>query len=49
MMAHTTTKTFYDRDFALWIEDTLAKLKSREFNGVDWENLIEEVESLGKR
>ncbi len=26
----------------------MSKLKAREFNQVDWENLIEEVESLGK-
>ena len=39
-------KTLYEQDFALWIENTLKQLKAREFNQVDWENLIEEVESL---
>jgi hypothetical protein len=47
-MSQTTSKTIYDQDFALWLEDTVSKLKAREFNQVDWENLIEEVESLGK-
>lgn len=47
-MSQTTSKTIYDRDFALWIDDTVSKLKAREFNQVDWDNLIEEVESLGK-
>lgn len=48
MMTQTTFKTLYDADFALWVEDTVNKLKVREFNQVDWDNLIEEVESLGK-
>ena len=48
-MTQTTTKTLYDKDFALWVEETVSQLKAKEFNQVDWENLIEEVESLGKR
>jgi ABC-type proline/glycine betaine transport system ATPase subunit len=32
----------------LWTQDTVAKLKARDFNHVDIENLIEEIESLGK-
>jgi len=48
-MSQATAKiTMYDRDFALWVDDTVTKLKAKEFNQVDWENLIEEVESLGK-
>jgi len=38
----------YDADFALWVEETVAKLKSQNFQQVDWKNLIQEVESLGK-
>ncbi|WP_319420993.1 DUF29 domain-containing protein [Pleurocapsa sp. FMAR1] len=48
-MTQLTSKTLYDSDFALWIEETISKLKAQEFERVDWENLIEEVESLGKR
>jgi hypothetical protein len=48
-MAQITTKTLYDRDFALWVEETVTKLKEREFDRVDWENVIEEIESLSKR
>jgi hypothetical protein len=40
--------TLYDLDYLLWTEDTIAKLKSRDFEHVDIENLIEEIESLGK-
>ncbi len=42
------TKSLYDRDFLLWIEDTVTKLKARDFEHLDLENLIEEVESLGR-
>ncbi len=41
-------KNLYDQDFALWIEETVKQLKSGDFSQVDLENLIEEVESLGK-
>lgn len=48
-MTPITTKTLYDVDFALWIEETVNQLKSRSVENLDWENLIEEIESLGKR
>jgi hypothetical protein len=42
----------YDRDFVLWAEAEAAKLRrlrdGERVNDVDWENLIEEVESLGR-
>jgi hypothetical protein len=41
------TPSLYDRDILLWVEDTVAKLKARDFDTLDLENLIEEVESLG--
>ena len=47
-MTQTTTKTLYDSDFAFWIEDTVNKLKVGDYYHVDWENLIEEIESLGR-
>lgn len=47
-MTELNTKTLYDSDFALWIDDTVQKLKARNTENLDWENLIEEVESLGK-
>lgn len=48
-MTKTSLKTLYDLDFALWIEDTVNQLKSRNIENLDWENLIEEIESFGKR
>ncbi|MFM7877846.1 MAG: DUF29 domain-containing protein [Microcystis aeruginosa L211-07] len=46
-MTPTTTKTLYDTDFALWIDETVDRLKAGDFAAIDLDNLIEEVESLG--
>jgi hypothetical protein len=41
------TLSLYDQDILLWVEDTVAKLKARDFETLDIENLIQEVEALG--
>lgn len=48
-MTLATVKKLYDQDFALWIEATVKQLQAGNFSQVDVENLIEEIESLGKR
>lgn len=46
-MTQTSAKqSLYDRDLNLWVEDTVAKLKSRQFDELDLENLIDEVAAL---
>ncbi len=40
------TLSLYDQDILLWVKDTVAKLKARDFETLDIENLIEEVEAL---
>ncbi len=40
--------TLYEQDFVAWCEDTVAKLRKRDLDYLDFDNLIEEVESLGK-
>jgi hypothetical protein len=37
--------TLYDRDFYQWVQETTEKLKTKDFDHVDLENLIEEIES----
>jgi len=37
----------YEQDILRWSEDTVAKLKARDFEHLDLEHLIEEVEALG--
>ena len=38
----------YEQDYCLWLERTVNTLKCRDFNRLDLENLIEEIESLGR-
>ncbi len=47
-MTIAKVETLYNQDFFLWIDETVKQLKSGNFSEVDLENLIEEVESLGK-
>jgi hypothetical protein len=42
-------KSLYERDFYKWIMENVKFLKNREFDKVDWENVIEELESIGRR
>ncbi|QLE56922.1 DUF29 domain-containing protein [Nostoc sp. TCL26-01] len=46
----TVFKNFrlYDQDFYMWIETTVKQLKEGRFSDVDLENLIEEIESMGR-
>ena len=41
-------KSLYESDFLLWTQDTVAKLKAKDFDHLDLENLIEEIDSLGR-
>ncbi|PPT09199.1 hypothetical protein CKA32_003952 [Geitlerinema sp. FC II] len=39
----------YDLDFYAWTQRQSALLRSREWEKLDWDNLAEEIESMGKR
>jgi len=39
----------YDRDYLLWVEENLRFLKSGEYEKLDWDNFLEEVEDMGQR
>jgi hypothetical protein len=41
-------KELYEKDFYLWLLENLRLLKNRELDLVDWENLVEEIEDMGK-
>jgi hypothetical protein len=38
----------YEGDFHAWTNDQAARLRAQKPKGIDWENLAEEVESLGR-
>ena len=40
--------SIYSQDFNLWIQQTTSQIRSGNFDLVDWENVLEELESLGK-
>jgi hypothetical protein len=44
-----TTENLYDRDYQLWLADTIGKLKAGDFRDLDIAHLVEEIEDLGKR
>jgi hypothetical protein len=42
-------QSLYDRDFAKWLETTADQLRAKDYANLDWENLIDEIETMGKR
>jgi hypothetical protein len=38
----------YDRDFYAWSQEQAEKLRARAHNEIDWENVAEEIETLGR-
>ena len=43
-----TTQTLYDQDYYLWIRTTINQLRAGQFSVVDLENLLEELETMGR-
>lgn len=48
MKSVTDLKNLYEIDDSQWLETTIKLLKTRQFTALDLENLIEELEDLGK-
>ncbi|ELS05092.1 protein of unknown function DUF29 [Xenococcus sp. PCC 7305] len=38
----------YNRDFNLWVEEMAIALRNRDIKAMDWHNLLEEIEDMGK-
>ncbi len=49
MVVKTNLKQLYSLDEHQWLLETIELLKKQQFNELDLENLIEELEALGKR
>src|ERR1700683_2873050 len=41
-------QTLYDTDFAEWADRTAELLRARQFGDIDWESVVEEIETLGR-
>jgi hypothetical protein len=42
------TTGLYETDFYAWIQRQAELLKEKQFDGIDFENLIEELEAMGR-
>lgn len=45
----TTETSLYATDYQRWLEQTVVQLRQHQFNHLDLNHLIEELESLGRR
>ncbi|MCL6754826.1 DUF29 family protein [Nostoc sp. CCCryo 231-06] len=43
-----TNQTLYDEDYYLWLRTTINQLRAGQFLSVDLDNLIEELEDMGR-
>jgi hypothetical protein len=41
-------KELYGKDFYLWVQENLKLLREKRYDLVDWENLLEEIEGMGR-
>ena len=49
MKTTVIAKSIYEQDYNLWLETTAHLLRERKLDQIDYENLIEEIESMGRR
>ena len=40
--------TLYEQDFQLWLEQTVVQLQNRDWEQLDCDNLVEELEAMGR-
>ncbi len=45
----TNELTTYDTDFYEWTQEMAKRLREHDTSALDWENIAEEIESMGKR
>lgn len=41
--------SLYEADYLGWLEETADALKRKDYGAIDWENMIEEIEAMGRR
>lgn len=46
---HPPQASLYSQDFVAWVEQTVAQLRSQDFDNIDWENVIEEIADMSRR
>ena len=43
-----SSSDLYERDYYAWLQDQVRALRERRIEDVDWDNVAEEIEDLGK-
>jgi len=41
-------QSLYETDYVKWIETTVEQLKQKNYDAIDWENLIDEIEDMAR-
>ncbi|WP_040897859.1 DUF29 domain-containing protein [Xenococcus sp. PCC 7305] len=41
-------KQLHESDFNLWVEQIKEAIQNRDFEGMDWDNLLDEIDDMGK-
>ncbi len=41
-------KQLHESDFNLWVEQTKEAIQNRDFENIDWDNLLDEIDDMGK-
>jgi len=44
----TAADTLYETDFYAWLQQQARAIRTRNFAHLDWDNLVEEIEDMGK-
>lgn len=47
-MTQAKQRLLYETDYLQWIETTVEHLRRGDHNEIDWDNLIEEIEDMGR-
>jgi Domain of unknown function DUF29 len=48
MNLESQPQNLYETDFLKWLETTADNLRTHDYSAIDWENLIEEIEAMGR-
>ncbi len=44
----TQAKLLYETDYLQWIETTIDRLRKGDYDSIDWDNLIDEIEDMAR-
>jgi 2-polyprenyl-6-methoxyphenol hydroxylase-like FAD-dependent oxidoreductase len=48
MYQQNNLEKLHERDFNLWTEQMMIAVKNQDLNAIDWKNLMDEIEDMGK-